>query len=206
MDKLKSILKNIKENLLLDTSNIVILLIGTISAISAFRLANDPNKSIHELFMLCLTIVTIVSSVMDTVVNVVKIRKDIPAEKVHLISRTAGIITLCIIIIIGIFDNNVWKSIQEFSKRGGFTMITATLLMFKIAESRIALEIIIKKEQQEKLNILTKDKKIRLEENKKLLEENKTTLETNKKLLEDNKKLLEENKKLLEDNKKNERG
>lgn len=181
MNTFRSIYRNIKKNFLIDISNTFFLLIGTFTAIYAYLIASDPSKSVNTNVMLGISIITTFSSILDSLVNVIKIKKKISAEKIKIFTTFSGVIMLLIFLIISIIDNDFWSSIQSFSKRGGFTLITSTLLMLKIAESRIILEIVVKKENQAKINEL-------LDKHKILLESQKSDKEKIKKLLQDNNK------------------
>lgn len=145
-----------KDDFFLDFFNIIILLLGVISAVWTYFIITDPSKKIESFLMLSLTIVTISSSILDTIINtfkaVNKFRKtkdktEISTATIKITTTLFGFLVLTIVVILILFKPTVWNSFKDFSSRGGFTTITSTLLMFKIIESRISLHDSQKEEQ-----------------------------------------------------------
>lgn len=174
---------------------IFLIIISLFCAWLAGELLVDTNKNLNDVMALIyITIVTLIASILEPIIKLIGVKK-------HESKYSALLIAILIAVIIWghdfINDNNqIMEYIVSFSKRGGFTAVSISILIIQLAEinylSQIESEKEIHKERQDNRKKEIEYKERELEQKKKDINSEKARIEYEKRV----KELDRENKEL----------
>lgn len=149
-----------------DLFNIVILFIALFLSYVGSLTTIDGSIDLNSQFPIFLytTLAILVSSILDPILEIVKVESKKKKLVVILLGILFSVGTFCY----SFHDNSIFDKLQSISKRGGFSAMSVALLLFNLTYINYQLQKIREKE-------LNEEKQKHLEDKRKL----KTALETN---------------------------
>ena len=156
-----------------DLFNIVIIIIALFLSLVGTSTIFDGNTDLNSRLPIFLytTLATVVSSILDPILELVKVEARMKKMIVILLGILASLVTFCY----SFYDNSIFAKLQSISKRGGFSAISVALLLFNL----IYINYQLQKIREEELN---EDKRKQIEDKRKQIEDKrkyKATLEEN---------------------------
>ena len=147
-----------------DLFNIIIILIALFLSWIGTLTILDGNIDLNSRFPIFLytTLATLVSSILDPILEILKVESKKKKLIVILLGILASLATFCY----SFYDNSIFVNLQSISKRGGFSAVSVALLLFNLTYINYQLQ----KIREEELN---EEKRKHLEDKRKL----KATLE-----------------------------
>ena len=106
------------------------------------------------------TIATLVSSILDPILEIVKVESKKKKLVVISLGTIASLVTFCY----SFYDNSIFDKLQSISKRGGFSAMSVALLLFNLTYINYQLQ----KMRERELNEQKQKLKTALERNTEL--------------------------------------
>lgn len=172
-------LKNRKPKIIeaADGFNIVITIVALIFAIAGTAIICNPDKDLNEAgAILYITIATLISSIISPVLILCRVNRD---KEKHISIAIGSVLSAIIFLYSFICGNDFFNFLTSLSKRGGFTVISVTLLLLQLTY--------INYEYNNKE--LEKERENAKEAHEKMVVEIKKNIKANEKIIELNKKL-----------------
>ena len=112
-----------------DLFNIFILLIALfLSYVGTLTIYESIDLNSKFPFFLYTTIATLVSSILDPILEIVKVE----SKKKKLVVISLGTIVSFVTFCYSFYDNSIFDKLQSISKRGGFSAMSVALLLFNL--------------------------------------------------------------------------
>ena len=144
-----------------DLFNIFILLIALfLSYVGTLTLYESIDLNSKFPFFLYTTIATLVSSILDPILEIVKVE----SKKKKLVVISLGTIVSFVTFCYSFYDNSIFDKLQSISKRGGFSAMSVALLLFNLTYINYQLQ----KMRERELNEQKQKLKTALERNTEL--------------------------------------
>ena len=144
-----------------DLFNIFILLIALfLSYVGTLTIYESIDLNSKFPFFLYTTIATLVSSILDPILEIVKVE----SKKKKLVVISLGTIVSFVTFCYSFYDNSIFDKLQSISKRGGFSAISVALLLFNLTYINYQLQ----KMRERELNEQKQKLKTALERNTEL--------------------------------------
>lgn len=152
-----------------DLFPIVLILISIFTSYHTWLIWESDTYNINSGTMFYISIITLTISLSDTIVALIDLNDKIDSgsrKKFSLfLSVMFILILLSILLFLKIEISDVLEKIRSFSQRGGFTGISVTLLILKIAEINYSSAVLAAKENKDEINRLRKEnEELRLKE------------------------------------------
>lgn len=129
-----------------DLFNIFILLIALfLSYVGTLTIYESIDLNSKFPFFLYTTIATLVSSILDPILEIVKVE----SKKKKLVVISLGTIVSFVTFCYSFYDNSIFDKLQSISKRGGFSAISVALLLFNLTYINYQLQKMREKELNE---------------------------------------------------------
>ncbi|WP_173277398.1 MULTISPECIES: hypothetical protein [unclassified Streptococcus] len=144
-----------------DLFNIFILLIALfLSYVGTLTIYESIDLNSKFPFFLYTTIATLVSSILDPILEIVKVE----SKKKKLVVISLGTIVSFVTFCYSFYDNSIFDKLQSISKRGGFSAMSVALLLFNLTYINYQLQ----KMRERELNEQKQKLKTALERNTEL--------------------------------------
>ena len=144
-----------------DLFNIFILLIALfLSYVGTLTIYESIDLNSKFPFFLYTTIATLVSSILDPILEIVKVE----SKKKKLVVMSLGTIVSFVTFCYSFYDNSIFDKLQSISKRGGFSAMSVALLLFNLTYINYQLQ----KMRERELNEQKQKLKTALERNTEL--------------------------------------
>lgn len=144
-----------------DLFNIFILLIALfLSYVGTLTIYESIDLNSKFPFFLYTTIATLVSSILDSILEIVKVE----SKKKKLVVISLGTIVSFVTFCYSFYDNSIFDKLQSISKRGGFSAMSVALLLFNLTYINYQLQ----KMRERELNEQKQKLKTALERNTEL--------------------------------------
>lgn len=144
-----------------DLFNIFILLIALfLSYVGTLTIYESIDLNSKFPFFLYITIATLVSSILDPILEIVKVE----SKKKKLVVISLGTIVSFVTFCYSFYDNSIFDKLQSISKRGGFSAMSVALLLFNLTYINYQLQ----KMRERELNEQKQKLKTALERNTEL--------------------------------------
>ncbi len=144
-----------------DLFNIFILLIALfLSYVGTLTIYESIDLNSKFPFFLYTTIATLVSSILDPILEIVKVE----SKKKKLVVISLGTIVSFVTFCYSFYDNSIFDNLQSISKRGGFSAMSVALLLFNLTYINYQLQ----KMRERELNEQKQKLKTALERNTEL--------------------------------------
>ena len=144
-----------------DLFNIFILLIALfLSYVGTLTIYESIDLNSKFPFFLYTTIATLVSSILDPILEIVKVE----SKKKKLVVISLGTIVSFVTFCYSFYDNSICDKLQSISKRGGFSAMSVALLLFNLTYINYQLQ----KMRERELNEQKQKLKTALERNTEL--------------------------------------
>lgn len=144
-----------------DLFNIFILLIALfLSYVGTLTIYESIDLNSKFPFFLYTTIAILVSSILDPILEIVKVE----SKKKKLVVISLGTIVSFVTFCYSFYDNSIFDKLQSISKRGGFSAMSVALLLFNLTYINYQLQ----KMRERELNEQKQKLKTALERNTEL--------------------------------------
>lgn len=144
-----------------DLFNIFILLIALfLSYVGTLTIYESIDLNSKFPFFLYTTIATLVLSILDPILEIVKVE----SKKKKLVVISLGTIVSFVTFCYSFYDNSIFDKLQSISKRGGFSAMSVALLLFNLTYINYQLQ----KMRERELNEQKQKLKTALERNTEL--------------------------------------
>ena len=137
-----------------DLFNIFILLIALfLSYVGTLTIYESIDLNSKFPFFLYTTIATLVSSILDPILEIVKVE----SKKKKLVVISLGTIVSFVTFCYSFYDNSIFDKLQSISKRGGFSAMSVALLLFNLTYINYQLQKMRERELNEQKQKLKTD-------------------------------------------------
>lgn len=154
-----------------DGFSLLLIVFALVTALMIPYIIVDDKHSLNTGWLMYIAIATIISSILDPILTLFGLEKN----RVKQLGVSLGVISSAVLFMSNLYNQEIINWVESFSSRGGFTAISITLLILKLAEINYDLKI-----DEESIN------------NKKIKEEQIKELEELKELREDIDKIKKE--------------
>lgn len=158
-----------------DIFPIFLVIVALFSAYFAAELLVQPTRDLNEgSHLIYITVITLTSTILDPVVMLFNIEKKISKY----LSLAIGVVVFLVILsYTEFYSASLFKFLISFSRRGGFTAISVSILLFQLAHANYHRQL---ESEEKKVSEQSSDHQIYIESQNELLKAKQRIIELEK--------------------------